>query len=152
MRMPPMGAKSIPRMKKVGRTVLGVRMGCHAFKRCCLKAVSKSRMRKKRGEKRRKHTCWSPPAAFLLLCIVCRRALPGLEETHFRCDDGARSAQECLFTSAPSVLINPVELFLQHQNHSKPSLSHGRPKQFFSTSNQTSSSSRTTLGKISCTA
>ena len=30
----------MPMMKRVGRTVLGVRMGCHAFKRCCLKAVS----------------------------------------------------------------------------------------------------------------
>ena len=27
-------------MNNVGRTVRGVRMGCHAFSRCCLKAVS----------------------------------------------------------------------------------------------------------------
>ena len=52
---PPTGAKTIPMIKKRGRTVFGVRMGlgslasgvslirvhyCHAFKRCCLKAVS----------------------------------------------------------------------------------------------------------------
>ena len=36
----PIGAKAMPMMKRVGRTVLGVRMGCHAFRRCCLKAVS----------------------------------------------------------------------------------------------------------------
>ena len=36
----PIGAKMIPMMKSVGRTVLGVRIGCHAFRRCCLKAVS----------------------------------------------------------------------------------------------------------------
>lgn len=35
-----MGAKMSPRMKKVGRTERGVRMGCHALRRCCLKAVS----------------------------------------------------------------------------------------------------------------
>jgi hypothetical protein len=35
-----MGAKMIPMMRSVGRTVLGVRMGCQAFSRCCLKAVS----------------------------------------------------------------------------------------------------------------
>lgn len=40
MRRPPKGAKRMPRMKKVGRTVLGVSMGCQAFKRCCLNAVS----------------------------------------------------------------------------------------------------------------
>jgi len=34
-----MGAKSIPIKKKVGSTVLGVSMGCHAFNLCCLKAV-----------------------------------------------------------------------------------------------------------------
>jgi hypothetical protein len=33
----------IPTMKNVGRTVFGVRIGCHAFKRCCLKAVSTQR-------------------------------------------------------------------------------------------------------------
>lgn len=30
----------IPTTKNSGSTVLGVRMGCHAFKRCCRKAVS----------------------------------------------------------------------------------------------------------------
>ncbi len=40
MRRPPIGAKMIPMMKRVGRTVLGVRIGCHALRRCCLKAVS----------------------------------------------------------------------------------------------------------------
>ena len=28
-----------PTMNKVGRTVRGVRMGCHALRRCCLNAV-----------------------------------------------------------------------------------------------------------------
>jgi hypothetical protein len=40
-RRAPMGAKMIPMMRRVGRTVLGVRIGCQAFSRCCLKAVSK---------------------------------------------------------------------------------------------------------------
>ena len=64
---PPIGAKMIPTMKKIGKTVLGVRMGlcrlfsrwsagrrcywsrrsqatyCHAFSRCCRKAVSVER-------------------------------------------------------------------------------------------------------------
>lgn len=37
---PPIGANKRPIMKRVGKTVLGVRMGCHAFSRCCLNAVS----------------------------------------------------------------------------------------------------------------
>jgi hypothetical protein len=54
---PPMGANMIPMAKKMGRTVLGVRIGlagvsagiswiglwrtdCHAFNLCCRKAVS----------------------------------------------------------------------------------------------------------------
>lgn len=53
---PPIGANIMPTAKKIGRTVLGVRIGlrfvsiktvlvddwthCHAFRRCCRKAVS----------------------------------------------------------------------------------------------------------------
>lgn len=40
-----MGAKIIPIMKSVGRTVLGVSMGCHALSLCCLNAVSTSCVR-----------------------------------------------------------------------------------------------------------
>lgn len=40
-RRAPMGAKRIPMMRRVGRTVFGVRIGCQAFSRCCLNAVSK---------------------------------------------------------------------------------------------------------------
>lgn len=35
-----MGANRMPTRKSVGNTVLGVRIGCHAFKRCCRNAVS----------------------------------------------------------------------------------------------------------------
>jgi hypothetical protein len=35
-----MGAKMMPMMRRVGRTVFGVRIGCQAFSRCCLNAVS----------------------------------------------------------------------------------------------------------------
>lgn len=38
----PIGRNTRPIIKNVGKTVLGVRMGCHAFNRCCLKAVSSS--------------------------------------------------------------------------------------------------------------
>ena len=37
---PPIGAKMTPTPNRSGRTVLGVRMGCHAFRRCWRKAVS----------------------------------------------------------------------------------------------------------------
>jgi hypothetical protein len=40
MRRAPMGAKIMPMMRSVGRTVFGVRIGCQAFSRCCLNAVS----------------------------------------------------------------------------------------------------------------
>lgn len=39
-RTPPSGTKMTPIRKSVGRTVAGVRIGCHAFSRCCLNAVS----------------------------------------------------------------------------------------------------------------
>jgi hypothetical protein len=37
---PPIGAKMTPTPNRSGRTVLGVRMGCQAFRRCWRKAVS----------------------------------------------------------------------------------------------------------------
>jgi hypothetical protein len=40
MRRAPMGANMMPMMRSVGRTVFGVRIGCQAFSRCCLNAVS----------------------------------------------------------------------------------------------------------------
>lgn len=40
MRSPPIGAKMMAMMNNVGRTVRGVRIGCHALSRCCLNAVS----------------------------------------------------------------------------------------------------------------
>jgi hypothetical protein len=36
----PIGANSKPMAKSVGRTLLGVKMGCQALRRCCLNAVS----------------------------------------------------------------------------------------------------------------
>jgi hypothetical protein len=36
----PTGTKMIPITRKVMMTGMGVRMGWHAFSRCCLKAVS----------------------------------------------------------------------------------------------------------------
>jgi hypothetical protein len=49
-RRAPMGAKIIPMMRRVGRTVLGVRIGCQAFRRCCLKAVSKQDDEERKGK------------------------------------------------------------------------------------------------------
>lgn len=67
-----MGANSIPMMKSVGNTVLGVRIGCQAFSRCCLNAVSAAQT--KHGQKclcraspqHQRLTCGSPPSALLL--------------------------------------------------------------------------------------
>ena len=36
----PIGIKANPIMKKVGKTVPAVRIGCHAGSFCCLKALS----------------------------------------------------------------------------------------------------------------
>lgn len=67
MRTVPMGAKTRPMMKRVGRTVLGVRMGCHALRRCCLKAVSECMGElaglDSDGEIR---TCWTTPTGLFL--------------------------------------------------------------------------------------
>lgn len=68
MRRPPMGAKIMPIMNKVGRTVFGVRIGCHALRRCCLKAVSTTdsqQLQMPTGFHVR--TCRTPPAALFLL-------------------------------------------------------------------------------------
>ena len=40
IKTPPIGAKMIPMRKKVGRTVLGVRIGCQALRRCCLQVAT----------------------------------------------------------------------------------------------------------------
>ena len=40
IKAPPIGANMMPTAKKRGKTVLGVRIGCHAFNRCCRNAVS----------------------------------------------------------------------------------------------------------------
>ena len=58
----PRGIKMIPTRKNVGRTVMGVRSGCHAFRRCCLKAESiffffffyTKKKKEKKGKKREK--------------------------------------------------------------------------------------------------
>lgn len=42
---PPKGANKMPTRMNVGSTVFGVRIGCHAFSRCCLKAVSSGSQR-----------------------------------------------------------------------------------------------------------
>lgn len=39
----PIGMKATPIIKKVGRTVPAVKIGCQAGKRCCLKALSVKR-------------------------------------------------------------------------------------------------------------
>jgi len=36
----PIGIKVMPIKKRVGNTFFGVKMGCQAFKRCCLIALS----------------------------------------------------------------------------------------------------------------
>jgi hypothetical protein len=68
MRRPPMGAKIMPIMKRVGRTVFGVRIGCHALRRCCLKAVSKadSQQQLYNMPNFHKHTCRTPPTSLFL--------------------------------------------------------------------------------------
>ena len=43
----PSGMKMTPIKKKVGSTVFGVSNGCHAFRRCCLKAESFTKEEKK---------------------------------------------------------------------------------------------------------
>lgn len=39
-RTTPIGIKIRPMMRKTGRAVLAVMIGCHAGRRCCLNAVS----------------------------------------------------------------------------------------------------------------
>jgi hypothetical protein len=66
---PPMGAKIMPMMNRVGRTVFGVRIGCHAFSRCCLKAVSMNWCQMKDEERAGGDALagrFQPPFSFLL--------------------------------------------------------------------------------------
>lgn len=63
----------MPMMKSVGRTVFGVSIGCHAFKRCCLKAVSWRRNccgQSGKGELAARLTCRPSPATLLLLALA----------------------------------------------------------------------------------
>ena len=103
MRRAPIGAKRMPTMNIVGSTVRGVRIGCHAFRRCCLNAVSvtvkgkahsqssdntppsSSHPRSTREAKARQtRTCRSPPAALLLLRPLALRValLLAVEDRH----------------------------------------------------------------------
>jgi hypothetical protein len=90
---PPMGANMMPVMKSVGRTVLGVSIGCHAFRRCCLKAVSRGLLLRRTGKARlggARLTCGpSPTSLFLLtLAVLVVRVVVALlfatEKTHRR--------------------------------------------------------------------
>ena len=71
---PPIGANMMPVMNSVGRTVLGVSMGCHAFRRCCLKAVSRGIRLRSETEKARvggaRLTCRASPASLFLLAFA----------------------------------------------------------------------------------
>lgn len=44
-RTPPRTTNTTPIAKKRGKTVLAVRIGCQAGKRCCFRAVSRQRIR-----------------------------------------------------------------------------------------------------------
>lgn len=61
MRRPPIGANRMPTRNSVGRTVRGVRIGCQALSRCCLKAVSGGEGRREREAVRQ----LGPPVAHL---------------------------------------------------------------------------------------
>lgn len=67
-----MSAKITPTTKKMGSTVFGVRIGCHAFKRCWRNAVSWSCQQaaaqggNERSFGKGNHTCRSPGLLFLL--------------------------------------------------------------------------------------
>ena len=88
-----MGAKRMPTMNSVGSTVRGVRMGCHAFSRCCLNAVSgreKEQVRRQappadfHASREVTLTRRSPPAALLLLRPLALRValLLAVEDRH----------------------------------------------------------------------
>lgn len=71
---PPMGAKMMPTAKNMGKTVLGVRIGCHAFNRCCLNAVS-ARVSTSHGRISQRPT-GRPPRLGLLLVLLLLVDLP----------------------------------------------------------------------------
>ena len=86
-----MGAKRMPTMNSVGRTVRGVRMGCHAFSRCCLNAVSgreKEQVRRQapaadfHASRKVTLTRRSPPAALFLLPLALIPVLLAVEYAH----------------------------------------------------------------------
>ena len=95
----PIGAKTMPMIKRVGRTVFGVRMGCHAFRRCCLKAVSavqSATARETAGSEDSVRTGWPPPITLILLGLggvrrVDRWLFPASEESHGRGENRERT-------------------------------------------------------------
>ncbi len=67
----PIGMNIKPIIKKTGRAVFAVMIGCHAGKRCCLKAVSRiNNNRRKKIKNEIKPTSWF--FAFLLFAIFFR--------------------------------------------------------------------------------
>lgn len=89
----------MPIMKSVGRTVFGVRMGCHAFRRCCLKAVSTIQLEipgETAGVGGVGRTGWPPPALFIFLSLggisrVGSWLVSASEESHGRNEGGERT-------------------------------------------------------------
>jgi hypothetical protein len=119
----------MPMMKRVGRTVFGVSMGCHALRRCCLKAVSwvgkiqsvregrgVAAVRKTgRGRWCGQLTCRLSPATLLLLalailvlavCAVTALVLPP-EEGHLdgRCRWGRTDMSWVLCPASPVLAV-----------------------------------------------
>lgn len=105
-----MGTNRIPVMSSVGSTVLGVRIGCQAFNRCCLNAVSGGHdYGSGRGTCRMivRLTCRSPPAPLLLLgsaiSITITPVLDTIEERHrtivYRENDEGKVEEESLGTA-----------------------------------------------------
>jgi hypothetical protein len=81
MSRPPMGANMMPMMNRVGRTVFGVRIGCHALRRCCLKAVSLTDSQLHTMPGLDVLTCRTPPAALFLWRVYILSFL-SIEKTH----------------------------------------------------------------------
>ena len=71
-RTTPMGMNVKPMIKKIGRAVFAVMIGCQAGKRCCLKAVSETMVSRKQTCHESETTSFNEPAGFLLFC--CSRS------------------------------------------------------------------------------
>ena len=114
-----MGMNRRPMMRKTGRAVLAVMIGCHAGSRCCLNAVSKDERRGNQLQRSNASVKWWVTSwflAFLFIVIAFGSCLIGHGDTEFSWKQKQQDERE--------LFISSVKIRTKRNMTSEPSASH----------------------------